>query len=140
MRSTIQLLLLAIIGLISYNYFYGNAKEKAQAQRVFGEVNDVFISVKDLVLLEKEKFDAGKYDKAIHQINAVFKDVRENSQDISADLKERFAKLEEEKSHLEQQIDLQKSDDALTLSEKEKTVEDFRKLIEKTETLFQDME
>ena len=140
MRSIIQLLLLAIVGLISYNYFYGNTEEKARSQRVFGEVNDVLVAVKDLVVLEKEKFDAGKYDKAINQINTVFKDFKENSQEVSADLKERFAKLEAERGNLEAQIVQQKEDHAFTVKEKEKTAADFRKLIEKTEKLFQEVE
>lgn len=140
MRSTIKLLLLAIIGLISYNYFYGNEQEKARSQRVINEANDVFLSIKDLVVSEKEKFDAGKYDKALEKINYALQDVKEKSEDIGTELKDRLAKLEAEKEVLTEKLAEKEANAIWTETEKKQTQEDFQALIAKTAKLFKEVE
>ena len=101
MRNLLKLVFFAAIGLISYNYYYGNEVEKARSEKVIDGVKDVFGAVKDLAVAEKEKFDAGKYDTALEKIGNVFKDVREKSADLGDDLKDRLANLEDEKEALE---------------------------------------
>lgn len=139
MRNLIKLIIIAVIGLISYNYFYGNEVEKARSEKIVGEVKDVFVSVKDLVKMEKEKFEEGKYDKAMDKISNLFKDFKDKSQEVSVDLKERFSQLEQEKIELEERIDQKKKEGTWTKEEKEKTKEDFQKLIQKTEELFKEV-
>ena len=102
MRSILKFAIIAIIGLVSYNYFYGNEVEKARSKKVVEGVKDVFVSVKDLVKSEKEKFDEGKYDSALDKVGGLFKDLKEQTDDISDDLKDRLANLEEEKELLQE--------------------------------------
>ena len=140
MRNLIKFLFFAVIGLISYNYFYGNAEEKARSEKVMDGVKEVFGSIKDLALAEKEKYAEGKYDILLEKIGHVFEDVKEKSADLSEDLKERLASLADEKTELEEQIEAKKKEGLWTKEEQEKTKKEFRELIEKTEDLFKDLE
>ncbi len=137
MRHLIKLILIALIGLITYNYFYGNEEEKARSEKIFGEVKNVFVSIKELIQLEKEKFDAGKYDKALDKVGDLFKDFRAKSQEIGEELKDQLTQLEAEKEELQERIAQKEKEGFWTQAEKEKTKEDFQKLIKKTEQLFQ---
>ena len=139
MRNLLKLVFFAAIGLISYNYYYGNEVEKARSEKVIDGVKDVFGAVKDLAVAEKEKFDAGKYDTALEKIGNVFKDVREKSADLGDDLKDRLANLEDEKEALKEKIEEKKEEGLWSEEEKEKTQKEFRELIEKSEDLFKEM-
>lgn len=139
MRNLLKLIFFAAIGLIAYNYYYGNEVEKARSEKVIDGVKDVFVSIKDLAIAEKEKFDAGKYDKALEKIGHVFQDFKDRSAELGDDLKDRLADLEDEKQELEERIDEKKKVGLWTEEEKEKTKEEFRDLIKKSEELFQEI-
>ncbi len=140
MRNLLKFIVFAAIGLVSYNYYYGNEVEKARSEKVIDGVKDVFGSIKDLAVAEKEKFDAGKYDKALDKIGNVFKDVKEKSAELGDDLKDRLANLEDEKEALEERIDEKKKEGLWTEEEQAKTKEEFKDLIKKSEELFKDLE
>ena len=138
MRNLIKLILLVLVGLIIYNYFYGSVEEKARSEKIFDGVKNVFVSVKELVQAEKEKFDAGKYDKALDKVGDLFKDFRSESQEVGDELKEQLTKLEAEKDALQERIAQKEKKGLWTEAEKEQTKEDFRQLIQKTEQLFKE--
>ncbi len=139
MRNLLKLIFFAVIGLISYNYYYGNETEKARSEKVIDGVKDVFGAVKDLAVAEKEKFDEGRYDKVLDKIGGVFEDIKDKSADISDDLKDRLADLEDEKIELKERIKEKKEEGVWTEEEKEQTKEDFRDLIKKSEELFEEI-
>ncbi len=140
MRNLLKLIFFAVVGLIAYNFYYGNEVEKARSEKVINGVKDVFGSIKDLAVAEKEKFDEGKYDKVLDKIGDVFADVKEKSADISDDLRDRLTNLEDEKIELKERIKEKQKEGIWTEEEKEKTKEDFRDLIKKSEELFQEIE
>lgn len=140
MRSILKFAFIAIIGLISYNYFYGNEEEKARSEKVVEGVKDVFISVKDLVKSEKEKLDEGKYDSALDKIGGLFKDFKEKTENVSEEVKDRLADLEEEKEVLQDRIEEKKKEGIWSKEDQANTQKDFEALIKKTEELFQDVE
>ena len=139
MRNLLKLIFFAAVGLIAYNYYYGNEVEKARSEKVIDGVKDVFSSIKDLAVAEKEKFDEGKYDKVLDKIGGVFADLKDKSADISDDLRDRLADLEDEKIELKERIQEKQKEGLWTEQEKEKTKEDFRDLIKKSEELFEDI-
>ena len=138
MFRLLKLIFLIAVGLIAYNYFYGTEEEKARSEKVIDDVKDVVVSLKELAVAEKEKFDEGKYDKALKEISILFEDLKDKSAQVGDDLKERLKNLEEEKVELEKNIEKKKKEGVWTEEEKEQTREDFKKLIEKTETLFKE--
>ena len=139
MRNLLKLVFFAVIGLISYNYFYGNEVEKARSEKVIDGVKDVFGSIKDLAVAEKDKFDEGKYDKVLDKIGNVFEDIKDKSADISDDLRDRLTDLEDEKIELKERIKEKQKEGLWTEEEKEKTKEDFRNLIKKSKELFKEI-
>ena len=69
MKTLIKIALIAIVAVLGYNYFYGNETEQAQAEKIVGKVKDLGADIKSLVVAEKEKYDEGKYDKAVSKFS-----------------------------------------------------------------------
>ncbi len=101
----IKLAILAVVGLLAYNYFFGTAEEKAQSTKVFGQVKDVAVSVGELAKSEKTKFDAGKYDAAMDKLAGAYKAAREGAQKVDASLLKRIGELEKRKEALKKELD-----------------------------------
>jgi hypothetical protein len=101
----IKLALIAVIGVLGYNYFFGSAEEKAQSTKVFGQVKDVAVSVGELAKSEKVKYDAGKYDAALDKLAGAYKAAREGAQKVDASLLKRIGELETRKDALRKEID-----------------------------------
>ncbi len=107
----IKLAIVVVIGVLAYNYFFGDAEEKAQSAKTFGQMKEVAVSVGQLAKSEKEKFDAGKYDDALDKLGAAYVKLREGAQKLDAGLLKRIQTLEERKGKLEEDLaDLEKSD------------------------------
>jgi len=100
----IKIALVAVVGILAYNYFFGTAEEKAQSTKVFGQVKDVAVSVGELAKSEKEKYDAGKYDTALDKLAGAYKTAREGAQKVDASLLKRIGELEKRKAGLEKEI------------------------------------
>jgi hypothetical protein len=100
----IKLAILAIVGLLAYNYFFGTAEEKAQSTKVFGQVKDVAVSVGELAKSEKVKYDAGKYDTALDKLAGAYKAAREGAQKVDASLLKRIGELEKRKEALKKEL------------------------------------
>lgn len=76
-KSLLKIVALLIVGILVYNYFMGDDREKENARRIFGEVKTLAVSVKELLQAEKDKFDAGKYDAAVDKIGDLLEDLRD---------------------------------------------------------------
>ena len=63
-----KLIALAVVGILTFNFFFGSPEEKETSRRVVGQVRDLSASVFDLLKSEKEKYDQGKYDQALSKI------------------------------------------------------------------------
>lgn len=100
----LKIAVLIVAGVLAYNYFFGTDEEKAQSSKVFGQVKEVAVSVKDLAKSEKEKFDAGKYDAALEKLGSAYKVAREGAQDLDAGVLKRVGELEKRKESLTREI------------------------------------
>jgi hypothetical protein len=100
----LKIAVLVVIGVLSYNFFFGTEDEKAQSSKVFGQVKEVAVSVGDLAKSEKEKFDAGKFDTAIEKLGKAYKVAREGAQDLDAGILKRIGELEKRKETLKKEI------------------------------------
>jgi predicted negative regulator of RcsB-dependent stress response len=69
-RYFIPLAFLAMVLLVGYNLYYGDAQEKAQSQAIVDKVQELGSDVLGLLQSEKEKFDAGKYDDAMGKLRS----------------------------------------------------------------------
>jgi hypothetical protein len=86
-----------IIGLLIYNYFFGTQEERKHPKVVFNKTKDLTVSVYDLLKAEKNKFDEGKYDKAMDKLNDVYDAVKNNGDNYTDAQKSEFKELEAEK-------------------------------------------
>jgi len=103
-KHVLKLGALLLIGILGYNYFFGSATEKQNSQKIFGQVKEVAVSVKNLVKQEKTKFDSGKYDKALQKLGGAYKGIREKLGGIDKNLLDRIDILDERKTELQKEI------------------------------------
>lgn len=99
-KGILKLLAILVIGILIYNYFLGTESEKESSKKIFGEIKDVGVEVKELLKSEKEKFDKGKYDKAVEKVGDMLQGLKEKSKDIDAKYIDRIDELEQKKEEL----------------------------------------
>jgi predicted outer membrane protein len=87
-----------------YNFFLGTDSEKENAKKIFTEVKDVGVAVKDLLKSEKQKFDAGKYDKAVEKIGTVLDKLKANAKEFDEQYVDRIEELDRKRKELEQDL------------------------------------
>lgn len=103
-KSLIRIGLLLVVGILIYNFFFGNAAEKAQSRQIFGEVKSLVGSIANLVKSEKGKFDAGKYNGVFDQLDGAFGSLRKNADKLDAKLLADLDQLEKRKAELESDL------------------------------------
>ena len=109
-RSLLKLALLAVVCIVTYNYFFGNTDEKMQSKRIFKGVGNVFTEVRGLVYSEKDKFDAGKYDTALSKMQDVLGRLKTHAGETSdGNLQRQITQLEQRKAQLEQKVNTTQS-------------------------------
>lgn len=94
-----------VIGLLGYNYFFGTAEEKEQAQEIFSKGAEVVGAGTDLLKSEYQKYEDGKYDEALDNINNLLSKLKENGGELLGEIDS----WEQKKGDWDQKkIDLQK--------------------------------
>jgi seryl-tRNA synthetase len=147
-RSLLKLLAILVIGILIYNYFLGTPEEKTGAKKIFKEFEDVGIAVKDLLKSEREKFDSGKYDKALDKIGGVIDGLKRNAKDFDEQYLDRIRELDRKRNDLErelaeyQQTEGAKTDEFTPKGGKDSTAikKEMEELLKETEQLMREME
>lgn len=99
-RFLVRIALLCIIGLVCYNYFFGQADEKAQSKRIFQSVGSVLTSVRDMLHTERDK---GTFDKAINGLDDALQKLKTHANETNdPNLKQKVADLEHKKDIIQQ--------------------------------------
>jgi basic membrane lipoprotein Med (substrate-binding protein (PBP1-ABC) superfamily) len=141
-KSALKLLVILVVGILIYNLFLGTEEEKTGAKKIVGEMKDVGVAVKDLLKAEKEKFDKGKYDKAIDKIGGMLSNLKRNAKDFDERYVQRIEELERKRQTLKDELDAV-SDTAGTSGETSQTKaikEDSKELMQELESLMKEME
>ena len=122
-----------VIGLLGYNYFWGTAQEKEQAQEIFSKGAEAIGAGADLLKSEYQKYNDGKYDEALDNIGDGLSKLKENSGELLGEINS----WEERKDDWDQnKIDLQELLDAdLDTIDEEKLKRAFAALKEEREIL-----
>jgi hypothetical protein len=58
-----------------------------------------------LLKSERQKFDAGKYDKALDQLGGAYREIRDKAQFVDEKVLRRLSDLEERKANLEKELE-----------------------------------
>ncbi len=104
-KSLLKLLAVLVIGIIIYNLFLGTDQEKQGAKKIVGEAKDLGVAVADLLKSEKEKFDKGKYDKAIDKIGTMLSNLKRNAKEFDENYVRRIEELERKRQQLKRELD-----------------------------------
>ncbi|MCO6460047.1 MAG: hypothetical protein J5I59_01480 [Saprospiraceae bacterium] len=140
-KLLIKIAIPIIIGILIYNYFFGTSEEKETSKIVFQKTKDLTVSVYDMLKSEKDKFDEGKYDKAIDKLNDVLNAAKSNEGQYSGQQKDELKNLEKEKKQLQDEINQTKK---LSKDEADKKSESLDKklldLVDRAGKLFGDTE
>jgi ABC-type transporter Mla subunit MlaD len=104
-KSILKALFVLVVFILVYNYFFGTAEEKDRSKAIFNEVAGVTVSVKELLLSEKGKFNEGKYDNAIKEMRGLFSNLEANARELAPELVDQAKDLERRRQNLEGQLD-----------------------------------
>lgn len=111
-KTLIKLGLLLVVGILIYNFVFGNQEEKEQSKEVFKKTGSVLSSTWDLLKSERNKFDAGKYDQALDKLGGAYRAIREQAEHIDKKVLNRLDDLEKRKAQLEKELDGIETEDA----------------------------
>ncbi len=93
-----------VIGLLGYNYIFGTAQEKEQAQEIFSKGAEVVGAGAGLLKSEYQKYEEGKYDEALDNISNMLNKLKEDNGELFGEINS----WEERKGDWDQKkIDLQ---------------------------------
>ena len=157
LKNLIQLALLLIAGILIYNYFLGDADEKAQSKAVFQQTGKTVRSAWELLKEEKQKFDTGKYDRLLDQLGSAYHEVRDRAKSLDENVLRRLDNLEQRKRELETELEGIEREDSLIQSgsgnskadptrisnqatRKEQLLKEFDSLLTDTEKLLKEAE
>lgn len=100
----IRLLIILVVGLLVYNYFLGDQKEKETSEVIFKQAKDLGKSLSGLLVSEKEKFDAGKYDNALDRIGAFVDGLKKSDKELSQKDRDRLSEIEQKEKQLRKRL------------------------------------
>ena len=93
-----------VLGILVYNLFLGDSTEKENARKVFSEIKEAGVAVKDLLKSEKKKFDEGKYDEALDKVGNAFSKLKRRAKDIDEKYVDKIAELDKKRRELEERL------------------------------------
>ncbi len=134
MRSIIKLVLIVLIAVLGYNYFLGSTDEKSESREIVAQVKDLGKSIGGLIMSEKEKLEAGKYDGLFDNLENIFKKLESQIRSGDKEQREQLNDLEQDKKDLEKEVkDAEKNE--VSRNKKNELEARLKGLLEKTEKL-----
>jgi len=132
-RFLLKIGIFLVVGILIYNYFWGDNSEKAQSKAVFGEMRDVVVSVSGLLKTEKQKYNAGKYDQALDKLGDAYVVMRKQAAKLDKAMMDDLNGLEKRQKSLQKELDsIERADGKSSTSSIEQTArkQDLKKEME----------
>ena len=85
-RSIFTTAFFLVVVILGYNYFFGTAQEKEQAQEIFSKGAEVVGAGTDLLKSEYQKYEDGKYDEALDNINNLLGKLKEHGSELHGEI------------------------------------------------------
>lgn len=108
LRFIISTAFFLVIGLLSYNYFFGTAEEKEQAQEIFSKGAEVVGAGAGLLKSEYQKYQEGKYDETLENVSHLLSRLKDQGGDLLEEIeswKQRKDDWEKKRNELRQLLD-----------------------------------
>ena len=131
-KSILKIAVLLIVGILVYNYFYGDEAEKATSQKVFNEIKDVGVAVKDFVKDEHQRIKDGKYDKVLSKIEDTLTGLEAKVKNMDKETVEEYKDLRKESKKLEEELKSKEENQDLSKEERDSIESKLKELLEKT--------
>jgi hypothetical protein len=101
-KTIFKLALVLVAGLLLYNYFLGDVKEKEQSREIVGKVGDLGKDAWNLLKAERQKMKDGKYDDALEKLDGLYSSLKGKAQDLKdSGILDRLDDLDERRKDLE---------------------------------------
>lgn len=78
MRKLLFTLLLILAGYVAYNYYFGKGEARDQAAVIVEETKSLSRAVGDLLSHQKERYEAGEFDRTIDRIGDMLDRMKAN--------------------------------------------------------------
>jgi mannitol-specific phosphotransferase system IIBC component len=79
MKTIINIFVTVVIGVLIFNYFKGDEKQKVQSKEVYAATKTAWNDIEAIISNEKNKYKAGKYDTAIEKLDSIVKSEKTSS-------------------------------------------------------------
>lgn len=129
---------LVVLGLVGYNYMFGDDAEKAQSREIIGKATDLGKDAWNLLKGEKQKMQAGKYDGALSKLGSLYDDLRGAATRLKdSDALERLQELDKTRKELQEELNSEDEAERKAATRKvdelTEATEDLMKKLEKAE-------
>jgi hypothetical protein len=137
----IRLLMLLVIGLIMYNYFLGDKEEKETSEVILKQVKDLGTSLSGLLVSEKEKFDHGKYDKALDRISEFTASLKKSEKTMDSNEIAQLRQIEMKEKELRKRLNDSTKISGEEVETEQKALQlELRSLLRDADTLLKSLE
>ena len=131
-RTLIKIAIIAVAAILTYNYFFGDERERQQSEQVINKIKEAGTSLWELLKDEKEKIDEGKYDDVVQNIKEAIQQLR----DKGVAVKDKLEEIEKKLDSTENQVSELQTVDSLGQKGKRDSIErDLRDIIDKLENI-----
>jgi len=104
-RTILKLGIIVVLGLLGYNYFFGDATEKAQSREIVGKAKDLGKDAWELLKSERTKMKEGKYDGALEKLDGLYGNLKERAGELAdSDALSRINELTQRRDELEKAL------------------------------------
>jgi hypothetical protein len=135
LRTILKLGVFLVIAVLGYNFFLGDATEKAQSREIVGKAADLGKDAWNLLRSEKDKLDEGKYDGALDKLKDLYGELRETAGRLQdSDALERIRELDDVRKSLDEKLKGASAEDQQEIKKEIDT------LTEKTEAVMKKLE
>lgn len=140
MKTLLKLGLLLLVGVLTYNYFFGDEAEKETSRKVVSEIKDVGVAIKNLVKDEHKRIKEGKYKKVLSKVDDALTSIEAKVKNMDKETLEEYKKLKRESKSLESELEsVEKDENGNIDKEKKRSIESkLKDLLEKTNDFLND--
>ena len=141
LRSLIKLGAFLVLGILVYNYFFGDTTEKEQSRQIFNKGKELVADSWGLLKSEREKFREGKYDEAVDKVEGLFASLKGTAEKLrDSGALEKISELEDQRQEIEASLKADRADGGeLSGPEKVRIETDFNNMMNEAEVLMKDL-
>ncbi|MCX8210601.1 MAG: hypothetical protein OTI34_06125 [Lewinella sp.] len=101
-KTIITIGVIIVLSLLGYNYFLGDAEEKAQSREIVGKAKDLGKDAWELLKSERTKMKEGKYDGTLKKLEGLYECLKDRAGELAdSDAIDRISELTQRRNELE---------------------------------------